>query len=399
MADERKKGFVQPIQVPKITTADYITALEENLEEDTQVAVKDTLDAEKADSNPGSLKRSFLDSISSMFANSSATEALVGGLVATAFGGVEAGAEGFKIGQEFGKQRIDQRNKNLELDLKKRKVDQTALTQNKLRVSPSMITYDENGQARPVSYDSRGRFFLDGVEIPASKVVSITATEAGRKQVQGDKRAAQADIRLEQAYTRENRLERQFGDKQDEDRTKKFQTAVKSVEGNKVYQEAEKAVSEVATIKSLLDDAYVKGGQSLAMLGPRIAKGIAGEVGVLTEQDVTRYVKNPALVGGIVDSFKKVTQGKISAVSKDNLSRLLDVMEQMNKDKMDSIINRKVEVHSKTTKDFTKEELKDVLTINRDEKTSNDTIIRKDPKTGRSVIYDAKTKKPLRWAD
>jgi len=116
--------------------------------------------------------------------------------------------------------------------------------------------------------------------------------------------------------------------------------AVDSLRKTDTWKSAEKTVSNIPEIEVLLDDAYNKGGQSLAMLGPRVAKGIAGEVGVLTEQDVTRYVKNPSLVGGMIDTLTKLKEGKITETSYENLKRLLQISKQTATDKINTAIDR-----------------------------------------------------------
>lgn len=108
-----------------------------------------------------------------------------------------------------------------------------------------------------------------------------------------------------------------------------------SAENNPTYKSAISVINEMPQLKSLLDDAYKNGGQSLAMLGPRIAKGLAGEVGVLTEQDVTRYISNPALARSILSKGEKAYEGKLTAVDYSNLVRLGTVMEKNAQDRLD----------------------------------------------------------------
>lgn len=102
----------------------------------------------------------------------------------------------------------------------------------------------------------------------------------------------------------------------------------KKAEGSQTYKDAEKTITNSATIKGLLDEALQKGGQALSMLGPRIAKGIAGEVGVLTDQDVVRYVQNPEVAKSLQATFEKAKSGKLIRDDYDNLNRLLIIMEK-----------------------------------------------------------------------
>lgn len=153
-----------------------------------------------------------------------------------------------------------------------------------------------------------------------------------------------------QTIKREGRLERQFGYKKKEQFEKDARTALKDMRETESWKNAEKSLSTIPEIRLLLDDAYKEGGQSLAMLGPRVAKGIAGEVGVLTEQDVTRYVKNPTIAGGMVDDLKKATKGQISKASYENLKRLLEVSEKVAQEKMDKAMDRESTLLSRREK-------------------------------------------------
>jgi len=119
--------------------------------------------------------------------------------------------------------------------------------------------------------------------------------------------------------TRESRLSSQFN----QGMAFKYQQAA---EGSPTYKSAISVINEMPQLKSLLDDAYKNGGQSLAMLGPRIAKGLAGEVGVLTEQDVTRYVQNPAVANWLISGATQKYEGKLTQQDYTNLMRLGVVM-------------------------------------------------------------------------
>lgn len=125
------------------------------------------------------------------------------------------------------------------------------------------------------------------------------------------------------------------------------QRVLKDLRGTEEYKTAAKELSSVPTIRNLIKDAVAVGGQSLSMLGPKVAKGIAGEVGVLTQHDVTRYVQDPSLVGSLRDSLIKLKSGKLSEVSAENLSRLLDIMEKSANDKINRAIDREATLFSR----------------------------------------------------
>jgi len=152
-----------------------------------------------------------------------------------------------------------------------------------------------------------------------------------------------ADIRKESLGLRSDKFTEKKKQKLQDDAEK----AIKSMRGTDAWKDSEKALSSIREVDLLLEDAHVKGGQSLSMLGPRIAKGIAGEVGVLTEQDVTRYVKNPQLVQGILDTKAKLMEGKLTDESYENLKRLLEVSKRAAEDKRRSAVDREARLFAR----------------------------------------------------
>jgi len=120
--------------------------------------------------------------------------------------------------------------------------------------------------------------------------------------------------------------------------------------GTNTWKAAEKTNSSLPGMRKRLDDAYVNGGNTLSMLGVDVAKGIAGEVGVLTDKDVVRYVKNPALIPGLLDTLMRLKSGKISKDSYDNLKRLMDISEKDAIDKMDKAVMREALLFSRREK-------------------------------------------------
>lgn len=166
----------------------------------------------------------------------------------------------------------------------------------------------------------------------AGKIGAQTAAGVNEAQIQelrnkGVLDAAQAKAKQEPS-AREQRLSNNFN----QNMAFKYQ---QSAESSPLYKSGIGVINEMPQLKALLDDAYKNGGQSLAMLGPRIAKGLAGEVGVLTEQDVTRYISNPALARSILSKGEKAFEGKLTAQDYSNLVRLGTIMEKNAQQKMD----------------------------------------------------------------
>lgn len=150
-------------------------------------------------------------------------------------------------------------------------------------------------------------------------------------------------VREDSLELRKEKLKNSITQKYQDDAEK----TIKLTRASDSWKDAEKALSSIPNIELLLEDAYIEGGQSLSMLGPKIAKGIAGEVGVLTEQDVTRYVKNPQLAEGMLDSLSKIKSGKLTEASYENIKRLLEISKQAAQGKMDNAIMRDAQLFAK----------------------------------------------------
>lgn len=153
---------------------------------------------------------------------------------------------------------------------------------------------------------------------------------------------------------------RRFADgesrKADQYQENKIKTYTNSALSSPEFKKAQETLGAVDRIAELAKDAKSNGGQSLAMLGPQIAKGIAGEVGVLTEQDVTRYINDPSLAGSLRDKLLKAKAGKLSEVSYDNLMRLTDIMQKKAKDARDKTYASYATRLARNSKDLTYEE-------------------------------------------
>lgn len=315
--------------------------------------VRNAADEKAKDSNPGSLQSKLAASLK-YFAPD-----LVGGLVGGLLGGTEGAAAGMDSGGKLRQQLTDNQFKLAELDLR---------TEQANRLQKSEDIMDTRTGALVSFNPVTGKYMSqDGKVVPVEFQKNLRVDREKRLQGQGDQRI---DISKVNASLRKLGLY----DKFDEDTTKKKVDMLKAVEGNKVYQQAEQAIAEGKTVRALVNDAYAKGGQSLAALGTRLAKYM-GEVGVLTEEDVTRYVKNPSLVGGMVDTFQKLKSGNISGASKENIERLLDVIGKEQAEKQKSIINKITSRRAKTTSDFDEKEARDIV--------GSDDLTREDPVTAK----------------
>ena len=171
----------------------------------------------------------------------------------------------------------------------------------------------------------------EAVQIIPSRITNnVTKLQEAQPSLQGSPAAQQAVMLGQQSSLPQDaaQVEKEEPIKLNVRQQEKISDMIKQTQTSDEFKAAEKIVMQEGKIRKLLKDVSAHGGQSLAMLGPIVARGIASEVGVLTEQDVTRYIRNPTLLGGLQDTFLKLTQGKLSAVSVDNLNRLLDIMSE-----------------------------------------------------------------------
>lgn len=119
------------------------------------------------------------------------------------------------------------------------------------------------------------------------------------------------------------------GSKQDRiDARKKLSLGVtyqKMANGHPVVKEAEKVIQSAKQAQRIVQIAYSEGGQALSALQAKLPR-MMGEVGVLTEQDVQRYVKNPQIVRGLMQTYEKAIHGKLTEKDRDNIIRLTQIM-------------------------------------------------------------------------
>lgn len=174
---------------------------------------------------------------------------------------------------------------------------------------------------------------------------------AGEQEVDTDLEQNKAQIQKRDIeagkFAQQSSKEARLGNQFNQNLGFKYQQAA---EKSKSAVAAQGVLDEIPQLKVLLDDAYKNGGQSLAMLGPRIAKGLAGEVGVLTEQDVTRYVRNPALAQWIISGAEKKFEGKLTPQDYSNLMRLGTLMQENAQVKLQSAYKRAAKNMSRNMK-------------------------------------------------
>lgn len=260
---------------------------------------------------------------------------------ALAGGGSRGALGGAQLAGEAAKGYRDELREEKRLQLQADNMNQLMAIRNRTQATP--IVHADTGEA--LSRDPISGQILDqqGNVVPPAKQVNLDFQREQRLQEQGSQRIALGEQRLRRTDKRIEQADRRIEEKEVDD----YRAALKDLRARKPYQQAEEVLTQEPTIRALIEDAYINGGQSLSMLGPKIAKGIAGEVGVLTEADVTRYTRNPKLTAGIMDTYAKVTQGRITGESKENLLRMLDVMVGVAKQRKANMTSEEAELLSR----------------------------------------------------
>lgn len=355
--------------------------LDSIIETDVKQATQKTFTDAREESNAGSLQRTFIDAMSSLFNNSSATEALVGGVIATAFGGSEAGAKAIPIGMSLGKDRVDG---NMQREL-------AALRQGSTTTFSSPASFVDK-QGNPVLFNRRtGKYYVGDREIPASEVRNLTAEESARKTRQGDRSRDQRDEALGQSEKRigqaERRLEHTIQEAEDLS-PKQFEQVTAARQG----------IEATNYILSLVKNSNI---------GPVLgrARNVAEFMGMnnpeftaLKQQiGLTLATYQRSMSGLAVTDAERATLEKLLPNTADTWAQFQTKAEGFKKEL--NRIERRVLDDAKLLQGRGK----GFSTSNKERKikdaksSGQETIIRRDPRTGRNVIYDAKTKKPLGW--
>jgi len=168
----------------------------------------------------------------------------------------------------------------------------------------------------------------------------------------------------------------------------------------KKYDESVKAFDNVT---ALLKNVDTGNSRALAALGPQLARAL-GEVGVLTDMDVTRYLSSPEYVEAFKDWAAKRFQGKmnpkaVKELNENAMTILKIAREKINSVKQTALQSAKTRLKGTQWENkYTDEEIMEYLGQGNytSEPSPAKELRRRDPKTGKIAIYD-ENKKFLRW--
>lgn len=161
---------------------------------------------------------------------------------------------------------------------------------------------------------------------------------------------------------------------------------------------------EFETVKELLDEVKSGNATALSALGTKFARAM-GEVGVLTDTDVVRYIQSQKWADKLKGWFTRGAQGTLPSDVIEGLTSNIDVIGK----KLNSNINKVYDNASGRLKatypEMSDEDVQRVLgmrptavTKDKQSKEQSDLIPRKT-KDGKVALFDSKTKKFVKYQD
>lgn len=196
------------------------------------------------------------------------------------------------------------------------------------------------------------------------------------------------------------------------------ENAIKMARASEGWKTAEKTLSGMPQVRGLLQEAKKGNGQALSQLGAQMARTVATEVGTMTDADRKVYLENPTILGKSADTFNRYINGKISMDSAENIESIINMVEDLARAKQKAALMREAQSFSKrqsipiedamymidteysdpkrvghATKEYA---INPVKGLDKDQEQKSNEVER-TTKDGRTAIFDATTKKFLRY--
>lgn len=205
---------------------------------------------------------------------------------------------------------------------------------------------------------------------------------------------------------REGRVKKQAEDRMARSLNKEIYGVVKDFEKDDVVQELKKQGISFDQAESLLDAIEADNKVAYGALGTKMARAM-GEVGVLTDTDVVRYISRYDVAGRVKDWFSGNFKGKPSDLTQKDLRDIAQIMKigasNTLTDVRDKYITYATENFGKSA-GMTEEDVKKRFGL-KDGKLPKESMpnpsneVRRRTKDGRVAIFDADTKKFLRYEE
>ena len=132
-----------------------------------------------------------------------------------------------------------------------------------------------------------------------------------------------------------------------EDRlAKAAQTAKLDLEKNQTYKKLADQEVSASFLQDLITEAKAGNQVAANSMGAKAARAM-GEVGVLTEEDVSRYVRGGSITRSTADKLLKWTTGKPSNMTLDEISKVQGIFEKQFNLKVQPVIDRHIETFTR----------------------------------------------------
>jgi len=242
-----------------------------------------------------------------------------------------------------------------------------------------------------------------GEESAASKALRESQIDAYKARTKAQAERAKANIERQEsreklAQEREDRLARSAQLNAARGLLKDDPRAKKAVEQGMALESIEPLLKEIESGNEM----------AVQSLGTQLARAM-GEVGVLTDTDVIRYVQGTSWGRKLKDWWARGAEGELPSEAIDGIRKNIKAINTNLTKNLDSVYSNAAsrmktaypELEDSTIRGLLgtpafkaeKTESKQI------ESNSKNVIIRRDPKSGRRVEYDAETKKPIRFLD
>jgi len=192
---------------------------------------------------------------------------------------------------------------------------------------------------------------------------------------------------------------RQFReDKFEYDKVKNLQ---ESFNKDKQVVKAEERMASARTMRDFLSENNPIGAEA----AKRFAARASGEVGTLTDQDVSVFGGSRAVLDRLQQAAQELATGTLTENNKKFMNQLANTFEKAGQRDLQDRLNVYAKQGTKRTKmseGEVKETIRPDLVLQQQEQpttTKSQTLLRKDKKSGRTVEYDTTTLKPIRFVD
>jgi hypothetical protein len=170
---------------------------------------------------------------------------------------------------------------------------------------------------------------------------------------------------------------------------------------DKQVVKAEERMASARTMRDFLSENNPIGAEA----AKRFAARASGEVGTLTDQDVSVFGGSRAVLDRLQQAAQELATGTLTENNKKFMNQLANTFEKAGQrdlqDRLD-IYAKQGTKRTKMSEGEVKETIRPDLVLQQKEQsntTQPQTIIRFDPKSKKNVEYDATTKKPIRFVD